>query len=129
MRKINFAIVVALSAVLIGCATVGDIKNTPPMFQGELQGNYSRVARCVANSMQGDKRWTISSLQYNVRVYPDIKTSEIQSYASGAYTGAIYAFVMTVKQISDNTLEVVIKGNKYEGGVAREALNRCTIKR
>jgi len=129
MRKINFAIVVALSGVMIGCATVADIKNAPPRFHGEFQGNYSRVVRCVANRMQGDRRWTISALQYNVRVYPDIKTSEIQSYASGAYTGAMYAFVMTAKQISDNALEVVLKGNKYEGSVTWEALNRCTIKR
>jgi len=129
MRKINFAIVVALSGVVIGCATVADIKNATPKFQGEFQGNYSQVARCVADSMQRDKRWTINSLQYNVRVYPDIKTSEIQSYASGAYTGAIYAFVMTAKQVSDNTLKVIIKGNKYEGGVAWEALTRCAIKR
>ena len=113
---------------LSGCANLGDIKSRSPYFEGEIKGNYSRVARCVIDNMQRDSRWTISSLQYNVIVYPDIETSEIQSYVDTGITGVIYGFVLTLEQINEETLWAVLKGKKYESKVALENLIMCTKK-
>lgn len=123
MKKI--IVVVLASLLIIGCTSLGDIKNSNPIYNGKFKGNYSYLARCVSKTMQQDDRWTIKALQYNVNVYPDIKTSEIQAYASGAYTGAIYAFEMIIKQKNTDTVIVELKGSKYEGGVAWSALNKC----
>ena len=78
--------------------------------------------------MQEDARWTIKRMQYNVRVYPDIEASEIQAYASSAYTGAIYAFIMTLKQANKESIEVVLKGREFSGGIAWKYLKGCTSK-
>ena len=117
-----------LSNFLYGCASVADIRNSPPRFQGQFQGNYSKAARCVADKMQEDDRWSIKRLQYNVRVYPDIETSEIQAYASSAYTGAIYAFILTLKQVNKESIEGVLKGSEFSSGIAWKYLNACTNK-
>ena len=127
-KALSILFIFSPTIFLYGCTSLEDIKSRPPYFEGQLQGNYSQVARCVADNMQRDSRWTISALQYNVRVYPDIETSEIQSYASGAYTGAIYSFVLTLEQINKETLQAVLKGKKYESGVALENLIMCTRK-
>lgn len=129
MNKQLVIILILLSGFLTGCVSLADVKKSPPKFQGEVKGNYSYLARCMSKSMQDDSRWTINTLQYNVNVYPDNKTSEVLAYANGAYTGTIYAFELVLKQKNNQKVYAILKGNEYETGVAWQALQQCATQK
>jgi len=120
--------VFTLALMLTGCAT--DLTDQhEPVFSGEIKGNYSALTRCVADTMEADKRWSIRALQYDVRVYPDIERSEIKAYAHGGmWPGVFYAFYLELNQTTPNVSNAILKGLKYEGGEALKALQGCAEK-
>lgn len=117
-----------LALILSGCVT--DLTDQhEPVFSGEIKGNYSALAHCVADTMEADKRWSIRALQYDVRVYPDIERSEIKAYAHGGmWSGVFYAFYLELNQTAPNVSNAILKGLKYEGGEALKALQGCADK-
>lgn len=114
--------------VLSGCANFTEVKEErETLFAGEVKGDYSALARCVAAKMQTDERRDISALQYSVRVYPDIGKSEVLgTYANNKYQGAAYAFHLELKKAAPNVSDALLKGGKYEGVEALKTLNACS---
>jgi hypothetical protein len=114
--------------MLSGC--VSDLTELhEPVFSGEIKGNYSALARCVVDTMETHKKWSITSLQYDVRVYPDIKRSGIKAYAHGGmWSGVFYAFYLELNQTTPNVSNATLKGLKYEGDEALKALQGCAGK-
>lgn len=113
--------------ILSGCAVgVKDIKRQYFTFKysGEIKGNYSAAARCVIKDMESHEGLAISSLDYNLRVYPDIKESEIR--ALDAHNGP--HLDMLFNTTSDDTLDVTINGMEHVGPEALKALQRCANK-
>lgn len=101
-----------------------------PTFSGEIKGSYSALARCVVGAMETHEKWSINTLQYNVRVYSDIERAEIQAYMHGGmWPGVFYAFYLELNKIAPNVSKATIKGNyKYESGEALKALQGCAEK-
>ncbi len=120
--------VFTLALMLSGC--VNDLTELhEPLFSSEIKGNYSALARCVADTMEANKRWSIRALQYDVRVYPDIEKSEIKACAHGGmWSGVFYAFYLELNQTAPNVSNATLKGLKYEGGEALIALQGCAEK-
>lgn len=118
----------AAALMLTGCAaprigTVADVKSSPPLHQASVPGSYSQLARCVVGKMQNDERWSINLMQYNVQIYPDNETAEIQ--ASVPSMGAvIYAVIIHMTQ-TKGMVDVKIQGGVHEGEAAVESLQSC----
>lgn len=79
----------ATSCLLSACATIG-LKEKTQTYGGKFTGNHSVLARCVVDRLQGDSRWVIRGLQYDVWTYPDIEATEIYGYSLSVVPG-IYA--------------------------------------
>ncbi len=110
---------------MISCTSVGDIKKQMPVMDKVVIGDYANIARCVVSGMESDSRWTVNSLNYDIRVYADNKTSEIIASASSSYTGQITAFRLFSKQIDKNSVHVDLRGGKADAKNALEYLNSC----
>lgn len=118
-----------LSLALSGCAAPINLKAVQeyaPVYDGQVKGDYSALARCVAEKMQSDGRWQIQGLLYDVRVYPDVKESEVHAYAHNRYAGASYRMMLALKQASPDTVNAVLKGKETAPSVALEALQSCS---
>ena len=119
-------IIAAVSLLfMVGCVSVGDIKEQPPVMNKVVTGNYADIARCVVSGMESDSRWTVNSLNYDVRVYADNKTSEVIASASNGYTGKIVAFRLLSKQIDKNSAHVDLRGMRSDTKKALEYLKSC----
>ena len=121
--------------IISGCINTTDLslvgmKKQEPKFSGEIIGNYSALARCVVDTMKEHESRSIRSLQYNLRVYPDIERSEIQAHLlSLMWPGVFYAFHLELNKTAPNVSNAVIKGLKYEAGEALKALQGCADKK
>jgi hypothetical protein len=125
MRSIIFLTAIALS----GCASplnLKGVKDYEPIYQGQVTGSYSVLARCVVDTMQGDGRWQIQGLLYDVRLYPDAKESEVHAYAMNSMAGASYRMLMQLKQSDSDSVSATIKGKDYAPSIAKDALLSCS---
>lgn len=117
-------LMITAALVLSGCANLTEVEEQETLLAGEIKGDYSALARCVAAKMQTDKRQNINALQYSVRVYPDTNKSEVLgTYANNT---ASYAFHLELKKAGPNVSDVLLKGLKYEGVEALKALQVCS---
>jgi hypothetical protein len=115
--------------ILAGCAApvnLKAVKEYEPIYRGQVKGNYSALARCVADMMQSDERWQIQGLLYDVRVYPDIQKSEVHAYAHNRYAGASYRMLLSLKQSGPDTVDAAIKGKDYAPSIAQDTLLSCS---
>jgi len=120
--------VFTLALILSGCVTIGGMKkNADTIFSGEIKGNYSALARCVSDTMEVDNRWTIRTLQYYIRVYPDIERSEVEARID-TIGGPVFIFHMELNQTAPGVSSILLKGSEYEGGEALKALQGCAEK-
>lgn len=119
-------ILVALS--LSGCVSMADVKERAPLVNEEVKGNYSALARCVADSMQTHERWGIRAAQYNVRIYPDIERAEVQSSASSGLTGTIYGFLLELRKIDQDNSHATLRGIYDDVNEAKKTLQSCSQK-
>ena len=113
--------------ILSGCAVgAKQIKSQYYTFKysGEIKGNYSATARCVIKAMGSHDGLAISSLDYNLRIYPDIKKSEI--HAIDAHNAPHLDMVFNAT--SNGTLDVTIEGWEHIGPEALKALQVCANK-
>jgi hypothetical protein len=122
MKKI---IILLASLFMIGCVSVGDIKKESPVMNKVVTGNYADISRCVVSGMESDSRWTVSSLNYDIRVYSDNKTSEVIASASSGFTGKMTAFRLSTKQINQKSAHVDLRGLRYDTENALEYLKSC----
>ena len=131
MKKLTALLLLGL---LVGCVTavtdksLANTKKLEPLFSGEIKGDYSFLARCVADKMETHKNRDFNALDYKVRVYPDIEKSEVHGYGRVTHYGSLYAFHMEIKKITKNVSNATIRGAKYEGGEALRILNLCSEK-
>jgi hypothetical protein len=121
----NSTIVLISLLFLTSCTSVGDIKEHPPIMNDVVGGNYADIARCVVSGMESDSRWTINSLNYDVRVYSDNKTSEVIASAHSPYTGKIVAFRLFSKQINKNETHVDLRGKGSDAKIALKYVKSC----
>jgi len=118
-------VMAVLLPLLVGCVSVGDIKDQSPVMNKVVIGNYADIARCVVSGMESDSRWAVNALNYDIRVYSDNKTSEVIASASSGYTGKMNAFRLFSRQIDENNVHVDLRGLKYDTENALEYLKSC----
>ncbi len=75
---INKSIIV-LALFLVACATTAP-KEKPKIFEDQLAGSYSKVARCTIAKLRAEGNWALRSLQFNLKHYKDIEASEVFAY-------------------------------------------------
>ena len=110
MKLMTLVIVLILSGCAIGSKQIKS-QHFTFKYSGEVKGNYAATARCVIKTMESHEGLTISSLDYNLRVYPDIKKSEIHTIDAHNAPYLDMAFNTT----SNDTLYVTIEGWEFVG--------------
>ena len=113
---------------LSGC-TVGVLRDDTLRYSGQITGNYSALARCVTAELEADKRWSINTLRYDVRIYPDNESAEIT--ASTTAVGIVgfvgYAFKLSIMQQRDGYVDAKIVGlGEKESKIAWDYLTTCS---
>ena len=68
-----------LALFLVACASTTS-KETPKIFEDQLAGNYSNLARCTIAKLRAEGNWALRSLQFNLKHYTDVEASEIFAY-------------------------------------------------
>jgi hypothetical protein len=118
--------VAVLAILLSGCVSMSDVKKQTPVYDAPIKGYYSALARCVADTMQTHESWGIRAAHYNVRVYPDIETAEVQSSASSGLTGTIYGFLLELKKIDQEKSYATLRGVLADVQEALKTLKSCS---
>lgn len=87
----KFSILIALLAACLvtACASIG-LREETEARGSKFSGTHAALARCVVDALQSDNRWIVRALQYEVRRYPEIETTEIHAYPPGVLPG-LYA--------------------------------------
>ncbi|HNJ37768.1 MAG: hypothetical protein E6Q61_08835 [Nitrosomonas sp.] len=75
---INKSIIV-LALFLVSCAMTAP-KEKPKIFEDQLAGSYSNLARCTIAKLRAEGNWALRSLQFNLKHYKDIEASEVFAY-------------------------------------------------
>lgn len=129
MKTKVIAIIVVIAFILAGCVSTTQFRKDAFDYEyiGQFKGNYSAVARCVIDSLEKHENWNIGALDQQVRVYPDIKRSEVHAVVNSGLP-RLPVFDMVINTESPNNLNVTIKGMPFEGGEALKALQECTDK-
>jgi hypothetical protein len=82
------------------------------------------LSRHWVSSLENDKRWSINTLDYEVRTYPDNQSAEITgTTAPDMFTGV--AFLLKIEQEDDGFVHAEIAGVKKESLVAWKYLTMC----
>jgi hypothetical protein len=72
--------IVISAIVLSACMSAGGSKEKPLLYEDNLVGNHSNLARCVVDRLQADSRWPIRMLRFSNRMYPEVNTSGVYAY-------------------------------------------------
>lgn len=120
MRSMG-SLVVAL--LLTACTTKQDVIATPPILDRLYPGDYLEAATCTHHGIQ-TADYTIHP---DVDFIPGRGWAEVQTSATGAFTGKAYAQVSRFEDLGNGTFRVITRAPwRADGAVAIEAIKNCT---
>ena len=79
INKSSIVLVLALALFLVACVNTAS-KEKPKIFEDQLAGSHSNLARCTIAKLRAEGNWALRSLQFNLKHYTDIEASEIFAY-------------------------------------------------
>jgi hypothetical protein len=78
MMKVGIAVMAAV--LMSSCVNFYAVEKRSARFEDRFSGEHSALAECVAIRLQSDGRSFLRPLQFRIRQYPDIHSSEIHAY-------------------------------------------------
>lgn len=96
---------------LSGCASMDlkTVKESRPIYDKLVSGQQSIVAGCVADALQTNESWSIRSLHYTVRNYPEVDKSSIQAFMPNMYGSPLFIFLLDFAQKESNSVHVELR--------------------
>ena len=117
-------LLLALMIVLVGCTTKQDVLKQTPMLDRIYNGYYQAVAACTFNGIQTIDYVISPNIQF-VPV-PSQGYVEIQTTASGAYTGTIFGAITRLEDIDGLSFRVIVRATYVSSGNdAIKAITDC----